>query len=85
MSTAPIRRLNTPQAARHLGLAPATLEKDRVTGLLGIPYLKLGRRVVYDIGDLDMWVSGKRRLHTSDDSNGTAADGDRRQSDRVGR
>lgn len=61
-----IRRLNTPQAAQYLGLAPATLEKDRVNGLLAIPYLKLGRRVVYDIEDLEAWVARHRRMHTSD-------------------
>jgi len=67
MNDSLIRRLNTPQAARYLGLAPSTLEKDRVTGLLGIPHFKLGWRVVYDIEDLDAWLARRRRLHTSDD------------------
>lgn len=69
MDTLHHRRLNTPQAAEFLGLAAATLERDRVTGRLGIPYLKLGRRVLYDRSDLEAWLDRRRRAHTSDAGN----------------
>lgn len=61
------RRLTTAQAADFLGLSKATLEKDRVVGRLEIPFLKLGRRVLYDVSDLEAWMARHRRAHTSDD------------------
>ncbi|MEM7442899.1 MAG: helix-turn-helix domain-containing protein [Pseudomonadota bacterium] len=67
------RRVNTEKAAQYVNLAKATLEKDRVTGRLGIPFAKLGRRVIYDLNDLDAWVDRRRRRHTSDD--GTTPEG----------
>lgn len=50
------RYVRTPEAADYLGLSRATLNKDRVTGLLGIPYAKLGRAVLYDLTDLDAFM-----------------------------
>ena len=55
-------KLRTPAAAKHLGLAPATLAKLRCVG--GGPlFAKLGRAVVYTVADLETWVAaqGKRR------------------------
>jgi hypothetical protein len=58
---------NTTQAAAYLNLAPSTLEKDRCSGRLGIPYLKLGsKRVAYERRDLDQWKQGRKRLSTSE-------------------
>ncbi len=45
----------TPVAAEYLGLSPATLETLRSRGG-GPPFVKLGRRVVYRQGDLDLWL-----------------------------
>ncbi len=59
-------RLNVSFAARHLGLSVSTLNKLRVFGG-GPVFLKLGRRVVYDLADLDHWLETKRRRSTSDD------------------
>lgn len=59
------RLLNVEAAATHTGLSVSTLNKLRVFG--GGPlFLKLGRRVAYDLGDLDAWLDTKRRRSTSD-------------------
>jgi hypothetical protein len=50
------RFLRTAEAALRVGLSPRTLERYRVTGN-GPPFRHLGRVVVYDVGDLDAWVS----------------------------
>lgn len=57
--------LTTPQASERLTLAVSTLEKLRVTGG-GPKFLKLGRRVVYTIADLDAYATGGARNSTSD-------------------
>jgi hypothetical protein len=51
------RRLKTDAAADYLGLSASLLEKDRVSGRLAIPYLKLGKAVVYDTAALDQWMA----------------------------
>jgi predicted DNA-binding transcriptional regulator AlpA len=53
-------------AAQRTGLSVSTLNKLRVFGG-GPVFLKLGRRVAYDIADLDAWIASKRRSSTSDD------------------
>ena len=75
MSQAQIDRfaaMPVEQAATHVGLSVSTLNKLRVFGG-GPPYLKIGRRVVYSIGDLDDWLSTKRRRSTSDVESEAAA------------
>jgi len=59
-------RLPVEEAARYLGLSVSTLNKLRVFGG-GPVFLKLGRRVAYDVADLDLWLETKRRRSTSDD------------------
>jgi predicted DNA-binding transcriptional regulator AlpA len=61
----PQRKLNTHAAATFSGLARSTLEKLRVFGG-GPNYIKIGRRVVYDLTDLEQWLAGHRRRSTSD-------------------
>jgi len=53
-------------ASQRVGLSVSTLNKLRVFGG-GPVYLKLGRRVAYDVADLDAWLFSKRRTSTSDD------------------
>jgi len=60
------RRLKTGPAADYIGVAESTLEKDRVTRLLGVPYIKIGRTVVYDTADLDQYLAAHRRHSTSE-------------------
>ncbi len=60
------RRLRTKEAAEYLGLAESTLEKDRVLCQIGIPYIKLGRTVVYDTAVLDEVLAARRCRSTSE-------------------
>lgn len=59
-------RLGVDDAATYTGLSVSTLNKLRVFGG-GPVFLKLGRRVAYDVADLDQWLETKRRRSTSDD------------------
>lgn len=59
------RYLNTSQAADYLGMSPTTLNRMRVTGE-GPPYSKVGRRVIYDISELDAWVARRKRHFTGE-------------------
>lgn len=57
-------KLRTPEAAAYVGLGAPTLEKLRLTGG-GPSYFKIGKSVVYDTADLDLWLATKRRTSTS--------------------
>lgn len=59
------RKLSCDEAASFLGLSRSWLAKLRVTGG-GPPYLKIGKRVLYEESDLQLWAMSRRRLHTSD-------------------
>lgn len=56
---------STAQAGAYLNLSPRTLEKLRIIGG-GPAFLKLGKRVVYALEDLQGWASARRRASTSD-------------------
>ena len=49
-------------AAEFVSLKPHTLDKDRRTGHLGIPYVKAGRRVLYCLSDLKTWIEEQKQL-----------------------
>ena len=53
--------VDSSTAAEFVGLKPPTLDKDRRTGHLGIPYIKAGRRVLYRLEDLHAWLEGHAR------------------------
>jgi hypothetical protein len=57
-------KLNVRQAARYLGLSKSYLDKLRLTGG-GPPFLRLGRRILYDHGDLENWAAKHRCTSTS--------------------
>jgi predicted DNA-binding transcriptional regulator AlpA len=57
--------IKTPAAADYLGMSVSTLEKSRVSGVGGPPYLKLGRSVRYRCADLDRWLEERVRHNTS--------------------
>ena len=61
--------LDTSGAATYLGLKPSTLHNMRVTGD-GPMFIKLGRRVVYDVMDIEAWVASRKRRSTSDTGRG---------------
>jgi hypothetical protein len=53
-------------AARRLGVSLDMLRRDRRTGRLGIPFIKLGEGkrglVRYDLADLERWVEAQKRI-----------------------
>ena len=61
----PSLRLSVEAAAHYTGISASTLNKLRVFGG-GPVFLKLGRRVAYDVADLDAWLAERRRRSTSD-------------------
>ena len=69
------RYLNTLEAAAYLGVSDKTLLKLRHAGG-GPPYATLGRRVIYDVRDLDKWVADRKRRFT-----GESADDERPEDD----
>lgn len=55
----PIEWLDTPRAARHLGVSIGRLEVWRCHGG-GPPYSKIGRIVRYKVSELDAWMRRHR-------------------------
>jgi len=53
------------QAATLLSSTYSSLEKDRATGHMGVPYVKAGRRVIYRLADLDKWLTANRIVPSS--------------------
>jgi len=51
--------MDTPEAAKYLGVSPQYLEGARHRGE-GPPYSKLVRRVKYTRADLDAWMASRR-------------------------
>ena len=59
--------LRPPAAGDYLGgLSTSTLAKWRLSGS-GPAYSKAGRNVVYNVDDLDAYLSNRRRLSTSEE------------------
>jgi len=59
------RYVRTKDAAYYVGLSKSTLEKMRLTGG-GPEYSALGRVIVYQVADLDLWIASKKCRSTSD-------------------
>lgn len=60
------RYLNTEEASRYTGWSKSYFDHTRLTGRLrnltpGPPFIKKGRRVLYDKNDLDTWLQQNRR------------------------
>ena len=58
-------------AAGLIGLSPSSLEKDRVQGHLGVPYVKAGRRVLYRLADLECWLKSNVVTPTATEQGGS--------------
>ena len=58
--------LDTSQAAERLGVSEALLNKDRVSGKLGIPFVRIGKSVRYDEADLETWICERKVTSTSE-------------------
>lgn len=54
------RYMKTKQAADYTGISVATLNKDRGAKLLGIPFIRAGRAILYDKQDLDQWLESRK-------------------------
>jgi predicted DNA-binding transcriptional regulator AlpA len=61
----PARKLRVTEAAAFLSVSKSWLDKTRGTGN-GPAYIKAGRRVVYDLSDLESWAAQQKRRHTSE-------------------
>jgi hypothetical protein len=57
--------VDTKGAAAYTNLLPNYLEKLRCTGD-GPIFIKRGRRVLYDLDDIDAWLDSLKRRSTSD-------------------
>jgi len=56
--------IDTETLAERIELSERTLEKWRVQGR-GPAYLKLGGRVLYDLREVEAWLTAQRRTSTS--------------------
>jgi predicted DNA-binding transcriptional regulator AlpA len=57
--------LSVEDAAAFLGrISKSWLDKSRLNGR-GPRYVKIGRRVMYDLADLQAWLTGRKQNHTS--------------------
>ena len=59
------RKLSVHETAAYLRVSKSWLDKRRLDGN-GPVFLKFGRRVVYDINDLENWAAANRRRHTAE-------------------
>ena len=57
--------LSTAGAAAYLNAARQTLAVWRLTGT-GPAYKKIGRKVVYDVAELDRWLAARTYRSTSE-------------------
>jgi len=64
-SHTPGRKLNVAEFAHWSGLSISTANKMRLRGT-GPRYLKFGRRVLYDLRDVEAWAATRVRNHTSE-------------------
>ena len=49
--------LNDVELSKALGLSLSFIRRDRANGKLGIPYLRLGRAVRYDVEQVKAWLA----------------------------
>lgn len=64
-STIAPRAVSEEDAARYLGISQSSLRKGRMAGrrraqMSSPPFVKMGRRVVYLVEDLDGWLQRQR-------------------------
>jgi hypothetical protein len=57
---------NNSGAADYIGIPIATLQHWRTTGAQQIPFIKVGRRVMYRVSDLDQWLDQHTYKHTGE-------------------
>lgn len=57
--------IDTPKTAERTNLSVSFHNKARCTGT-GPTYIKIGRRVLYRISDIDAWIAARTRRSTSE-------------------
>lgn len=62
--------VDSKTAATLLNSTTSTLEKDRASGHLGIPFVKAGRRVIYRLSDLAEWLDENKVVPCAPDQGG---------------
>jgi predicted DNA-binding transcriptional regulator AlpA len=60
-------KLSVREAAAYLNVSKSWLDKSRLDGT-GPRYIKIGRRVCYDLADLELFAVSQKRQHTSEPS-----------------
>ena len=50
---------NTRGISQHTGLSPDWYNKDRLTRLVGVPFVKIGKRVLYNIEEVDAFLNAR--------------------------
>lgn len=60
------RYLRTKEAATYIGISASVLNKDRVTKLIGIPFTRVGRTILYDREVLDAWLKAQSESSSED-------------------
>ncbi len=58
--------LDQSPAARVLGMSEAFMQAARTHGRHGIPFIKVGRKVKYRLGDLRQFLANHTKTHTGD-------------------
>lgn len=58
--------MDTSMTAKYLGCSKSWLEKARVSGIPKIKYIKLGKKVVYRLEDLNAFLDEQCRTSTSE-------------------
>ena len=54
-----VELMNQKELAKLLGTSVAVLNTLRCRGTLGLPYYKIGRKVMYNPKDVEKWLNGK--------------------------
>jgi len=52
------------EASDLLGLSPGTLQVWRSTGRYNLPYVKIGKKVMYRLYDINQFIENQIRFHT---------------------
>ena len=58
--------LDQPPAANFLCMSEAFLQAERTNGRYNIPFIKVGRKVKYRLGDLRQFLESRRITHTGE-------------------
>jgi excisionase family DNA binding protein len=58
--------LNQSEAAQYLRVSERSLERWRLTGIPALPFVRLGRRILYRQTDLQEFVASQVRTSTSE-------------------